>query len=383
VEVRGQTLMNAVSAPPSGRIGYLDGLRGCLSVLVILHHVAITYGAEGSWYYREQVGGNLGLTTFAALNQFYFMGLFFLLAAVFTPGSLLRRGVWAFLRERCLRLGLPLVLFALFFSPPLEYVAWVTQGGFKGSFFAYLALSPPLIRDFAPGPLWFVETLFAFSLITLVPWRLGLLSTTPPEKVTVAQVIGFSAVLAVLSFLVRLVYPIGATVWHLQLAYFPQYVLLFTLGVRAGSAQVFERLPRQWFWPCMALSLAGALLVPIVVLINGGVDGRFLGGLSWQAVVVCLLEAVVCPAASIAMILLFRDRIPAAQRWWSVLGENSYAVYIVHAPVCVLLSLAVRDMAIPLLAKFLLVSVLGVGLALGCAVALRHWGGRAVRSVVG
>ncbi|UFP95803.1 acyltransferase family protein [Gloeobacter morelensis] len=385
METPGQNVATVISAPPVGRIGYLDGVRGCLSLLVILHHVAITYGAVGGWYYKEHTGEawvNLLLTTFAALDQFYFMGLFFLLAAVFTPASLTRKGGATFLRERCVRLGIPLLLFALFLSPPLDYVAWVYQGDFKGSFVEYLVLEPPLLKDFAPGPLWFVEALLAFSLVYLLVrrWRPGLSSS--PE-VTAGQVVGFAVLLAVLSFLVRLVYPIGAEFWHLQLAYFPQYILLFAVGVRAGSAAVFVRLNRRWFWPCAALTAWGAAMVPVLVLLNGGIDDRFLGGWHWQAAAICLVEGVVCPVACIAVLLLFRDRISVGQRLWTFLGENSYAVYIVHAPVCVLASLALRGIPLHPLGKFLVVSLLGVGLSLAVAASLRRWGGKAVRGVLG
>ena len=32
---------------------YIDRLRSVMTVFVILHHTAITYGASGSWFYNE------------------------------------------------------------------------------------------------------------------------------------------------------------------------------------------------------------------------------------------------------------------------------------------------------------------------------------------
>jgi hypothetical protein len=32
---------------------YIDRLRSVMTVLVILHHSAITYGAIGGWFWRE------------------------------------------------------------------------------------------------------------------------------------------------------------------------------------------------------------------------------------------------------------------------------------------------------------------------------------------
>lgn len=59
----------------------LDALRACLTLLVVFHHCAITYGALGGWYYHEVAAGpsveSALLTLFCAINQAFFMGLFF------------------------------------------------------------------------------------------------------------------------------------------------------------------------------------------------------------------------------------------------------------------------------------------------------------------
>ena len=73
--------MGRVSADPAPRLHYVDHLRVLLTALVILHHAAITYGAPGGWYYREDPVNGLAaevlLVLFVATNQAYFMGFFF------------------------------------------------------------------------------------------------------------------------------------------------------------------------------------------------------------------------------------------------------------------------------------------------------------------
>ena len=67
-----------------GRLVFIESLRTVLTVLVIAHHSAITHGGSGSWFYREvQDSGapfSLLLTLCCAVNQAFFMGLFFLLS---------------------------------------------------------------------------------------------------------------------------------------------------------------------------------------------------------------------------------------------------------------------------------------------------------------
>ncbi len=121
--------MNAPAKPlslaPSRNAG-IDALRASLTLLVVFHHAAITYGAMGSWFYKEiqpsRAPSSLILTLFVAYNQAFFMGLFFLVAGSLTPGAIARHGATGFLRERLLRLGAPLLVFVLTLGPLT--VAW-------------------------------------------------------------------------------------------------------------------------------------------------------------------------------------------------------------------------------------------------------------------
>ena len=61
------------------RMFFVDNLRILLTILVISHHISITYGAPGSWYYQEGEVDMLSaiiLTLFVAVNQAFFMGFF-------------------------------------------------------------------------------------------------------------------------------------------------------------------------------------------------------------------------------------------------------------------------------------------------------------------
>ncbi|MBC7663992.1 MAG: acyltransferase family protein, partial [Caulobacter sp.] len=110
----------------------LDLLRGTMTLLVLLHHTAITYGAIGGWYYREvkpgpSLPGTL-LVLFCTTNQAFFMGLFFLLAGYFTPSAIARKGSWRYLADRGLRLGLPLLLFGWILGPATIALAETSRG---------------------------------------------------------------------------------------------------------------------------------------------------------------------------------------------------------------------------------------------------------------
>ena len=65
---------------PTSRLLFIDNLRTGLITLVVLHHVAITYGT-GPWYYVEPPINDplamLVLLVFALVNQSWFMGALF------------------------------------------------------------------------------------------------------------------------------------------------------------------------------------------------------------------------------------------------------------------------------------------------------------------
>jgi peptidoglycan/LPS O-acetylase OafA/YrhL len=116
-----------VPAPSRVRLYFVDYLRAALVVLVILHHTAITYGGSGSVYYTEPATDStaLGLLSlFTNFNQAWFLGAFFLLSAYFTPGSFDRKGARQFLKDRLIRLGIPLLVFFFVINPLTIYLAF-------------------------------------------------------------------------------------------------------------------------------------------------------------------------------------------------------------------------------------------------------------------
>lgn len=63
------------------------------------------------------------------------------------------------------------------------------------------------------------------------------------------------------------------------------------------------------------------------------------GGLSWESLFISALETFMCVGISIAMLYAFRKKINTQKSIYAkLLSENAYVIYIIHAPVIVLLS---------------------------------------------
>jgi glucans biosynthesis protein C len=87
--------------PPSetgARLFFVDHLRLVLTILVVLHHLAVIYAANTPLYYLEPATRDILAVVvlvvqvaFQLINQAYFMGFFFLLSGYLTPGSFDRK----------------------------------------------------------------------------------------------------------------------------------------------------------------------------------------------------------------------------------------------------------------------------------------------------
>jgi glucan biosynthesis protein C len=118
------------------RLFYIDHLRAFIIILVILHHVAIMYGAGVPFYYVEPPTNSpqafLILLIFLLVNQSWFMGALFFLSGYFTPGSFDRKGIKSFIIDRLLCLGIPIAVFYFLLSPLSSIGYWHMPSSLTG-----------------------------------------------------------------------------------------------------------------------------------------------------------------------------------------------------------------------------------------------------------
>ncbi|MBT3267669.1 acyltransferase family protein [Candidatus Poribacteria bacterium] len=387
--------MEPVSQDRAPRLLYMDHLRVFLTVLVILHHAAITYGAPGGWYYREDPPNGLAaevlLTLFVATNQAFFMGFFFFIAGYFTPQAYDRKGAAAFLSDRAKRLGIPLVVYALSIDPAMGYALRASaRGAGESPADAFRAVMGGLPR-IGVGPLWFVEILLIFSVVyvgvrLLAPYQQG--SGTASQ--TTARVPGFvrlagcALALGVVSFAVRVRIPVGGSLPfpHIQPPYAAQYIAMFPLGVaayrRGWLRAVPDRYARAAGWTVAALIVFFFVLFGIGELASTPI-GAYMGGWRWQALALALWEQALGVAMIVLLLATFRRRVNEASAIGSRATACAYAAYILHAPVLLGVSLACRGWEAGGLVKFVAVGPAVVAMTFALADVVRRLpGARAV-----
>ena len=357
-----------------GRLLYIDNLRWVMIMLVVSMHAAVTYSHLGSWYYMEDAPVSVAeqgiFGTYQAFLQSFFMGFLFFIAGYFVPGAYDSKGAGRFLKDRAIRLGLPL-LFFVFLLQPLSI--WCISlfhgpdvgGGLGAIYSRYITRGRWLGGT---GPLWFCEALLIFCLgyVVFRSLRGGRASTPAARKLPGYTLIwGFIALTAAATYVVRLSWPNGTNFYNLQFCYFPQYIAFFIAGTMAYRGNWLNQFSTRTgnFWGRVGI-IGGLVLWAAVLVLGGAFKGQlatYQGGLHWQSLGMACWEQVAGVGISIFLLIRFRERHNrqgVAARWFSA---NAFAVYVFHTPVLITLSRMIVGWQGALLLKFLVLTLLSIG----------------------
>lgn len=357
----------SIAASKPNRLLFIDNIRVFLTILVILHHLMITYAGEdaGGWIYYDYRPDDITAAVgnwFTGLNQSYFMGLFLFISACFVPGAYDRKGAGRFLKDRFIRLGIPLVLYAWFIRPvwyfytfhvPDTYWHW-----FFGDYLKYFGY-------IGGGPLWFIEVLLIFACFYGLYRKFKPQPVQPIPDVSFpknGRVILFAFLLGIVASIVQIWFPrdTAITELNLQLANFPQYIAMFVLGLMAYPRNWFSVLPdktaRRWMIVVILLSFL-PLLVGFTAnpLADDGVEMILNLVSNWW-------ESFMCVGMSITVVYTFRKYFNQQGRIAAWASRNAYAAYLIHEPIIATTALVLTSVIIYPLLKFALVALVTVPL---------------------
>ena len=359
----------------SSRLFFIDNIRWLMIIFVVMTHAAVTYSNLGMWYYIEPAKPDIVSLAFFGIyqsfTQAYSMGLLFLIAGYFVPGSFDRKGFSKFLSDRAMRLGIQTLIYMLFINTTINYYLlafeWSTTRPAVWQFFLDYIQSLDFLSG--SGPMWFALSLLIFSAAYAV-FRLLLRdpeSPRPEEELPGhLAVAGLALFIAAFAFYIRLVQPIGSSIMNMQLGYFSQYIVLFTVGIIASRKNWLVRIPYSfgmiWF---KAALIVGSIFWLAIQILGGGLSGDFAkyeGGVYWQSAAYALWESFFCVGICLGLIVIFRQSFNVQGTFKKFMSDNYFSVYVFHPPILILVTLALREFAWHPIVKFTIACAIAVPL---------------------
>ena len=321
-----------------------------------------------------------GFDLYSAFNYTSLMPLMFLLSGLFVLPSLRRKGAGAFMRERLVRLGVPLVLGLLFLMPLAHYPVYRLSAASPSLLtFARQWLALPA---WPAGPLWFLWQLLAYDLLFA-----GIFLLVPRSADALAQFSARASIsdgrcfVVLLAFAAAAYIPLALIFGPWNWIYFgataiqPDRVLLywvyFLAGVGIGAYGLQNRLldtdgPLARRWRAWLAAAAASFLWWMISMapLRYGHGGMLVSLAAFFAVALLVNSACFC---FIALSLRFATRQSVL---CNSLSDNAYRIFVVHYVFVVWLQYLLLGAALPAVVKGATVFAGTLALSWGVAAAL-------------
>ena len=326
------------------RLRYIDWLRVLAVLLLFPFHAGRVFNAGEAFYVKGPEVSAVASRVMGFVSLWH-MPLLFLLAGASTYLALGRRSRQEYARERLRRLLVPFIFGMLVLIPPQTWYGARFNSGYDGSYPSYLLggdfLQVEAGRDdyfggLGTGHLWFILYLLVFSLAALPLWG--------GRRRRDSRLAGLSRFLAHPAGWLATGAALGAIAEFLDFdgenpAF---YFAFFLLGYLAFCSEEFMAAAHRWVWITLPLGVAG--------------DVWWVAGAGWRSGLAdpSAGRAGVACAGMTAAWLLILGLLGLGSRLLNrhsptlkYLAEGSYAVYILHQTVIVILAFYVIRMDAP------------------------------------
>jgi surface polysaccharide O-acyltransferase-like enzyme len=367
---------------------WIDYLRSFIILTVVIHHATLAY-TTFAHFNREvyilsshpmvDVQRWIGFDRLVYFNDIFFMSLMFLISGFFVIPSLKRKGIRSFINDRFRRLFVPFIFGATLIALLAYYPSYIYSHEDK-RIFKYI-VDFLTIEYWPPGPAWFLWVLFIFNLI--IAWlfphinvfldRLGesLLSLINRPVLLIA---GWFLITWILYVPIRLMF--GPEKWaslgpfDFQISRFMLYLGYFFLGTIVGTIP-FEKgllsfqstfMKKRLLFIVLSLSTFCLLIIidiPLKRLVQAGSISDFSSNLLYCSIFVasCIFS---CAAFLTTAKAIFRRKVII----WDIITTNSFTIYLMHYAFIIWGQFLLINLALPVLIKFLIVTLCSMFLSL-------------------
>ncbi|WP_066298575.1 acyltransferase family protein [Bacillus sp. FJAT-29937] len=153
----------------------LDWIKVLAMFIVFLYHCSMFFNSF-EWHIKNNIINHSYIEFFSLLVGNWIMPIFFVISGIATFHALKKRNTQSFIKERLLRLGIPLLLGVFLLSPPQVYIERIANYQFEGTYLQfyphyfdglYLEIGGTGNFAFFGHHLWYLLELLLFSIITL------------------------------------------------------------------------------------------------------------------------------------------------------------------------------------------------------------------------
>lgn len=347
----------------------IDWLRVLLILTVFVFHSLRFFDLEG-WHVKNPTT-SMGVQILIVFLSRWMMPAIFLVSGVSTYYALGKRGATAgqFLKERSLRLLVPLLV-GLFTHVVLQgYLEQVSQNGYSGSFWQYYANSFNGLMLFGGtfnwigNHLWYLEVLFVFSLVCL-PLFIWLRQGSGQrvlawigERLSAPGAVYLLSVPTFLLFV--FIYPGGSGIletdsfggWNL-----PNHMLFFLSGFLFASCERLQDNILRYRWISLAAGLVTFLTAGMILLKFGEApfgDPLYL--------LVNLFNAATAWCWILAILGFARKYLSFRTPLMEYANEAVMPFYVFHQTILLVVGFFVVRWAIPDVAKWIIILVASFG----------------------
>ncbi len=340
------------------RLHYMDNLRALAMLGGVFFHGALAYSPmlHSIWPAADAQQSSF-VDYIVWFTHLFRMPLFFLIAGFFVAYLVQKRGMAGMLKNRALRILLPLIIF-------LPLCMWAVIAPLLSAVASIQAKSPvmemivtAMANPGTPPPppttmhLWFLYNLVFFCVFTwvlhYVNWQL---LRAYFNRVTPALFLSLFPLLLVPALLSVAAPSPAPDSFFPQLWSFGFFGLFFALGYWVFSVEKFiERFKAYGF---MLLIMSVVLYVIFYLLI----PKHFILGPSplvfWKKLVVSLCEAYISVWMSLVCLIWGKTYLNVHNRFMRFMSDSSYWIYIIHLPLIFALQYPMMDKDWSLLTKY-------------------------------
>ena len=331
------------------RLYFLDWARIIAFFILIASHVGMYY-VTWDWHVKSP-DASTGPEPFMLMSAPWRLSLLFLISGVASSFMLSRESIAHFLRQRTVRLLVPLIFGMLVIVPPQSYLQVVEKVHYAGSYGDFMRLYLHGYGGFCKdggclilptwNHLWFVAYLWVYTLVlaalvAMLGDRFDRLAHAAGRLLTGWKIIVLpSAVVALVRIVLASRFPENHALvgdWYNHANYF----FLFFLGA------LLARVPQFWprldalRWPCLGIAAAGWAVIVVwwSVPDHAITPANIMFWLTLVRVPIGFMAwCAICAACGFAHHHLQRDS--AARRY---LTEAVFPVYIAHQTLIVVLA---------------------------------------------